>query len=222
MKSFFNADNPLFRTCGTIMDVIVLSLMWVLCSIPIITIGPATAALYYSAVKCIRFKESGPYKGFLTSFKENLRTGCSFTAVFLVLAAGMYMIYMAIVGTLPLDDSLTVPFVWGFLLFCVFLLSMFLCGIIFLSRFGYSLSTLLTHSIRITLGHLPRVYGSALIAVAALLLSIKFFFFQVWFATPCLTVLLISKLMEPVLRKYTPGIENLMQIPLSERPWYLQ
>ena len=59
-------------------------------------------------------------------------------------------------------------------------------------------------------------------ATAMLLLTIKFYFYQVWFFTPCLTMLMISKLTEPVLRKYTPGIENLMQIPLAERPWYLQ
>ena len=222
MKSFFNPENPFFKVCTKILDVIVLSLMWVICSIPIITIGTSTAALYYSAVKCIRFKEEDPYKNFLSAFKENLRTSIGFTSVFLVLAVGLYIIYIAIVGTLPLDQALTIPFVWGFLLFCVFLFSVFLCGVIFLSRFGYTFSKLLGDSFRIAFGHLPRIYASALITTAALLLSIKFFFFQVWFATPCLTVLLLSKLYEPLMRKYTPGIENLMQIPLEERPWYLK
>lgn len=121
-----------------------------------------------------------------------------------------------------MEQALSVPVIWGFLLFCVFLFSVFLCGLIFLSRFGYSLSKLLGDSFRMSFGHLPRVYASGVIAVCGLLLSIKFFYFQVWFATPCLSVLLISKLMEPILRKYTPGIENLMQIPLEERPWYLK
>lgn len=222
MKSFFNPDNFIFRWSTKIFDVIVLSLFWVVCSLPLVTIGASTAALYYSAVKCIRFGQEGTYKNFFDSFRENLKTGAGFTLVFLVLAVGMYVLYIAMVSTLPLEEGATVLVVWGFLLFCVFLLSVFLCGTILLSRFGYDLSKLLGDSFRITFGHLARVYGAGLIVTAFMLLTIKFFFYQVWFLTPCLSVLLISKLMEPVLRKYTPGIENIMQMPLTERPWYLQ
>ncbi len=222
MKSFFNPDNFIFRFSVTILDIVVLSLLWVVFCIPIITIGPATAALYYSAVKCIRFKEEGTYKNFFDSFRSNFRTGAGYNLVFLALAAGMYIIYIAIVGIFPLKEALTVPIIWGFLLFCTFLFSVFLCGAILLSRFEYTLSKLLGDSFRIGFGHLPRVYLSGLIAVAAVLLSIKFFYYQLWFITPCLSILLISKFMEPILRKYTPGIENLMQIPLEERPWYLK
>lgn len=222
MKSFFNPDNFIFRWSTRIFDVIVLSLLWVVFSVPIVTLGPATAALYYSAVKCVRFKEEGTYKNYFDSFRENLRTGIGYTVVFLVLAVGMYLIYIMIVGTLPLEQALSVPVIWGFLLFCVFLVSVFICGVICLSRFGYNLSKLLSDSFRISFGHLPRVFACGMICLAALLLSIRFFFYQIWFATPCLAALLISKLMEPVLRKYTPDIENLMQIPMDERPWYLR
>ena len=222
MKSFFNPDNFIFRWCMKIFDIIVLSLMWVVSSLPLVTLGASTAALYYSAVKCIRFRQEGTYKNYITSFKENLRTGVGFSVVFLIIAFGMYMIYIAIVGTLPLEEALTVPIIWGFLLFCVFLLAVFLCGAVLLSRFGYNLSKLLGDSFRITFGHLPRIYGAALVTTALLLLTIKFYFYQVWFITPCLNVLIVSRLLEPILRKYTPGIENIMQMPLTERPWYLQ
>lgn len=222
MKSFFNSDNFIFRLSATVLDIVVLSLMWLVFCIPIVTIGPATAALYYSTVKCVRFKEAGTYKNFLDSFRSNLRTGAAFSLVFLLLAVGMNLIYIAIVGTLPLNEALTVSIIWGFLFFCIFLFSIFLCGAILLSRFEYTFSKLLKDSFRIGFGHLPRVYLSGLIALAALLLSIKFFFYQVWFAAPCLSMLLVSRLTEPVLRKYTPEIENLMQIPPEERPWYLK
>lgn len=222
MNSFFNANNPIFRVCVTIFDIIVLSIMWVISSLPIITIGTSTAALYYSAVKCVRFNEEDTFKNYLQAFRDNLRIGCAFSGIFLLISVGMFMIYTAIVGLLPLEQALSVPIIWGFLLFCVFLLAVFLCGVILFSRFNYSLSKLLSDAFRITFGHLPRVYLSAMIVTASLLLTIKFFFYQVWFATPCVTVLVISKLMEPVLRKYTPGIDNLMQLPLDQRPWYLK
>ncbi|MBO5665829.1 MAG: YesL family protein [Firmicutes bacterium] len=205
-----------------IFDTVVLSILWILCCLPLVTIGPATAALYYTAVKCVRFREQRTYRNFFRSFRENMRTGMGYTIVFLVLSAGMFFIYMAIVGTLPLEQALTVPVIWGFLLFCVFLLSVFLCGVIFLSRFDYNLSKLLGDSFRIAFGNLPRVFGSGLIFVGLMLLSIKFYYYQVWYMTPGISILIISKLMEPVLRKYTPDIDELMKLPLDDRPWYLQ
>ena len=222
MKSFFNPDNFIFRWSTTIFDIIVLSIFWVVCSLPVVTIGTSTAALYYSAVKCVRFKQPDTYKNFWNSFKENLKTGIAFTVVYLVLAFGMFVIYTAIVGTMPLQDALSVPVIWGFLLFCVFLYATFLCGVILLSRFSCTLSSLLTDSFRITFGHLFRMYGAALLATAVLLLTVHYFYYQVWFATPCLAMLAISVLTEPILRKYTPNVEELMKLPLVDRPWYLQ
>ena len=47
----FNPENAFFRTADKLADLVMLSLMWALCSIPLVTLGPATAALYDAAVK---------------------------------------------------------------------------------------------------------------------------------------------------------------------------
>ena len=54
MGGIFNINSPFFRVMSKVFDVIVLSLLWTLCCIPVITIGPATTALYYAIVKSIR------------------------------------------------------------------------------------------------------------------------------------------------------------------------
>lgn len=85
-QNFFNSENPVFRFTGRVLDILVLSVMWVVCSLPIVTIGPASAALYYSCVKCLRYKEGGAYRSFLSAFKLNLKPGIGVTVVLLVLA----------------------------------------------------------------------------------------------------------------------------------------
>ena len=47
LASFFNYDNPVWRFIGKFFDVMVLNLLWVICSIPIFTIGASTTAVYY-------------------------------------------------------------------------------------------------------------------------------------------------------------------------------
>ena len=43
--------GQLFMWSSTFADMVILGLCWFLCSIPIITIGTATSALYYSVAK---------------------------------------------------------------------------------------------------------------------------------------------------------------------------
>lgn len=52
-------------------DCIVLSIFWLICCIPIFTIGSATASLYYVVHKNIKKSRGYPYKDFFKSFKDN-------------------------------------------------------------------------------------------------------------------------------------------------------
>lgn len=52
-------------------DLIVLNFLWLFCSIPLITIGPATCALYDVTLKLAEDPESSVLKRFFKAFKEN-------------------------------------------------------------------------------------------------------------------------------------------------------
>ena len=72
----FNPENAFFRTADKLADLVMLSLMWALCSIPLVTLGPATAALYDAAVKILRRGEAGNiYQRFFHSFRLDLKVG---------------------------------------------------------------------------------------------------------------------------------------------------
>ena len=221
MNRFFSGENVIFRFTGNVMDVAVLSLLWVVCCLPVVTIVPATAALYYSCVKCVRFKESGPYGNFFRSFRDNLRTGIPATLVFLVVAGILLLGFQGLNYALP-DSSLGMVLMLAYLFLCLVPVGAFSACAALLSRFNYSVGSLLADSLRVSLRDVPRVLPAAILKVITLLLCIRYLFYLVWFFLPALDALLVSLFLEPVLRKYTPEEEGLENLDPEERPWYLR
>ena len=79
MNSLFNPDNPIFHFLSRIADIIFLNLLFLLCCIPIITVGPSISALYYCMLKIIRNRDSSITGMFFHSFRENLKQGSLLT-----------------------------------------------------------------------------------------------------------------------------------------------
>ena len=83
MNKLLSPDNAFFTFMGRLFDLVVLSVLWLLLSIPIVTIIPATSALYYSVVKVVRRDRGYLAKEFWRSFRQNLRQGslCSIVVI---------------------------------------------------------------------------------------------------------------------------------------------
>lgn len=60
---------------------VVLSVLWCLCSLPILTLGASSAALYHTAVKVIRQNRGYAFATFRDSFKGSLRQTFPFTVL---------------------------------------------------------------------------------------------------------------------------------------------
>ena len=69
----FNLENPFWNFMGKLVDVIVLGVLWFVCSIPVITIGASTTAMYYVTLKLVRDEEGYTVKSFFKSFKQNFK-----------------------------------------------------------------------------------------------------------------------------------------------------
>lgn len=84
MGGFFNYDNPVWRFVGRIWDLFILNLLWVICSIPIITFGAATTAMYYCTLKVAKDCDSGGmFRMFFHSFKDNIKQS---TLIWIIMA----------------------------------------------------------------------------------------------------------------------------------------
>lgn len=89
MAKLFSYDNPVWRLMGRVADVFLLSVLWAVCSLPVITIGASTSALYYVALKMARNHEGYLVKSYLKAFRENL--GQATILWMIVLAAGLFL-----------------------------------------------------------------------------------------------------------------------------------
>lgn len=90
-------DNIIIRVLTRIFDFILLNILWVVCSIPIITIGASTTALYSVMLKITKNQDGYIIKDYFKAFRENFRQG---TVVWMILALLGFLIGadMAIVG----------------------------------------------------------------------------------------------------------------------------
>ena len=82
--SFFNYDNPVWRFIGKFWDVLVVNILWVICSIPIVTVGASTTAMYYVTLRLARDEDGYIFRSFLKSFKQNFKQATAIWMVFLV------------------------------------------------------------------------------------------------------------------------------------------
>ena len=73
MKRFFDIGSPLMRNLIRIFDCMCLSILWIVFSIPIVTMGAASAAMYATVVKYIRKDEGYLWRTFWGAFRENLK-----------------------------------------------------------------------------------------------------------------------------------------------------
>lgn len=71
--------NVLKESLGTFLrnswDLIILNWLWILCSLPVVTIGPATCGLYSVTLKLARKESVYPVKEFFRGFRDNFKTG---------------------------------------------------------------------------------------------------------------------------------------------------
>ena len=73
MKKFFNLDSPFMIFLSNLTDVVILNVLCLICSIPIITIGPSVTAMHYVTLKMAREEEILVGKYFFRAFKENFK-----------------------------------------------------------------------------------------------------------------------------------------------------
>ena len=90
-KSFDRITNSwLYRACKAIGDVVIISALFLLFCLPVITIGASVTALYYTVYRKYHKKIDNISKDFIHSFKDNLKNG--------MIVHIIYLIYSAIVG----------------------------------------------------------------------------------------------------------------------------
>ncbi|MCR4609565.1 MAG: YesL family protein [Eubacterium sp.] len=69
----FSPDSLFSRFMNTLLDIILIGILWLLCSLPVVTIVASTTAAYYAMAKVVRHKTGYVFKEFFRSFKSNMK-----------------------------------------------------------------------------------------------------------------------------------------------------
>lgn len=86
---FLAYDSPFSQLLLKLCYSCYLNLLWLICCIPIVTIGASTTALYYTSLKIVRGEDHALGHMFFRSFRENFRQS---TVLWLILlAAGLFL-----------------------------------------------------------------------------------------------------------------------------------
>lgn len=86
MSDFFNMDNAFFRIMSKVAYVYYLNILWVLCSIPLVTIGASTTALASVTLELVRDEEGSVTKKFFSAFVKNFWQATVEWVLFLIVA----------------------------------------------------------------------------------------------------------------------------------------
>ena len=89
IMNFLKPDSPVMNLLSTIADLIVLNLLFVICSLPVITFGAAYSAKYYVAMKIVRGEDNGVIVPFFKAFIRNFKQS---TAVWLIMIVAIALI----------------------------------------------------------------------------------------------------------------------------------
>jgi len=224
MNNFLNPDNAFFSFMGKAFDMFMLNLLWLILCIPIVTIVPATTAMYYAVVKVIRRERSYAVKEFFRSFKRNLRQGSFFS---ILAVAAVFVLYIDFKYALQLAESgnsMGSTYFGIFLVVTILLSAVFtyLCPV--LSRFDMKFGGLLKMSFYMATKHLLTTLGLLVLMVAVLLGC--YLLLPGMFILPVTGTLLASFLLERVLKKYMPakeeGTEETAEENHEKDEWYLE
>ena len=93
MNKFFCPENPVIRFLSCFCDLMFTNALFIISSIPIVTIGASITAMYHVMFQLQDGTESYIYRMFFKSFKRNFRQSTCIWIPFLLLTAFLPFIF---------------------------------------------------------------------------------------------------------------------------------
>ena len=186
-----------------LIDLIFSGLLWLVCSLPVVTIGASSTALYYTVMKCVRHNRGRVAPTFFHGFRSNFRQATLIWLLFLLWiligTADAYAIGRMGCGPGTVLYSLSRLFFLPPLLYFPWVFA-------YISRFENTV----TGTLKFTGWLMLRYFGRSVLLAAELVL----FLLIVWLLPamlpllPAAVCLLMSLSIEPVFRQFHPESGN--------------
>ena len=162
-------DNVVVRALSKLGDMICLNVMWLVCCIPVVTIGASTTALYTVMLKLVKNEEGYVFRGFLKAFKTNFKQS---TIIWLIVLA------LGIVWTVDFRVAGLMPGMAGIVMSAIFLalgfilLSVLLYIFPLTARYENGIKATFKNALILTVARLPYTLAMDAIVVAAVVVSL--------------------------------------------------
>lgn len=169
----FNLESPLMRALARIGDLIILNFVWIICCIPIVTIGAATTAMYSCYLN--RSTESSTLRRFFRSFKINFAQS---TVLFVVEVVGLLVVYANIRFYLSYLSDVSIVLQIVFMIPSILILS--IMGYIFplQAHFDNTIKQTLKNAMLMCIANFPfslLILCINLIPIIIILINVEFF-----------------------------------------------
>lgn len=199
MKQLFGEGSPLMIGVRKILDVLLVNLLWIITSIPLVTVGASTSACYEVVYKDIWHGRGNAFFDFFHAFRANFRQTFPAGAVFAAFSALLWL-DIALLHHLgeqgsPLGD------LWALVLILfAFTVVYFLWLSAYIARFRLGLREMAPNTLKLLIAHLPVALLTGIVAGGCVL--------AVWlwpgalFFLPTVGMLLCGFLLERVFRRY--------------------
>jgi uncharacterized membrane protein YesL len=199
MKGIFSTEGIAYRIMTAAYQLIILNLLWCIASIPIVTVGASTTALFYVVGKIVRKEEVHEVRDFVKVFRSSFKQA---TGIWLILCLAYLIIFtnLSFAGRYESFSGLIVALQLPVLL-QVIIVSIFVFPL--LSRYEANTIRIIKVSWILGIKHIFSCLASLAIVIAVILLA--------W-AVPALILTVLTSLtalavyfvLNRVLEKYRP------------------
>ena len=164
-ERIFHSDNPFWGGMGRLFDIVELNLLWLLCALPLFTVGPASVALYSAMLALVRGKETYPHRDFFRAFRKDFRKN-AFAGLLLAAVGGF--LWADVLICRRSGHGIFTFFMVFFFVILLFWLFTALYALPLLAVYGGGLKNALILSFTLSVRRFPLTVGLLLITAASL------------------------------------------------------
>jgi len=170
----FNQNSKLIKSVNKIIDLIWLNFLWVIFSLPLITIGASTCAAFSVTLKMVDDEEGYIARSFIKAFRQNFKQA---TIMWCITAPLLYLAYLIWQVVLKADSTeYFFLLILGAILYTALLIVFNLYTYPLIARYENSLKNMIKNSLGICLTY----FGRTVLILALLFLEGAIIFWNRW------------------------------------------
>lgn len=210
MDKFFNPDGSIMKALSRIADLAILNILWLICSLPVVTMGAATTALISMTLKMTDDREGYIFRDYFKAFKRNFKQS---TIIWLMILAVMAVLGADYYIMCHWNSGLKYCMLVAIMLASLILLFVGLYVFALIAKFENTIKEYLKNAFFMSIRHLPYtallvlIFGMQLFVDYSMLADIQYFPILILFGESAF-VYVMSYIYERIFKGYISEPES--------------